>query len=39
MKGAFMRPTLIVDCENSMNVCQEEIFGPVACVVKFKTEE
>ena len=38
MKGAFMRPTLIVDCENSMNVCQEEIFGPVACVVKFKTE-
>ena len=39
MKGAFMRPTLLVDCENSMKVCQEEIFGPVACVVKFKTEE
>ena len=39
MKGAFMRPTLLVDCENSMKVCQEEIFGPVACVVKFRTEE
>lgn len=38
MKGAFMRPTLIVDCDNTMKVCREEIFGPVACVVKFKTE-
>lgn len=38
MKGAFMRPTLIVDCDTTMKVCREEIFGPVACVVKFKTE-
>ena len=38
LKGAFMRPTLIVECENTMKVCREEIFGPVACVVKFKTE-
>lgn len=38
MKGAFMRPTLIVDCDNAMKVYREEIFGPVACVVKFKTE-
>ena len=37
-KGAFMQPTLIVDCTNDMKVCQEEIFGPVACVIKFKDE-
>ncbi len=37
-KGAFMRPTLIVDCCNKMNVCQQEIFGPVAVVIKFKDE-
>lgn len=39
LKGAFMQPTLIVDCENSMKVCREEIFGPVACVIRFHSEE
>ena len=24
---------------NDMRVAQEEIFGPVACIIKFKTEE
>lgn len=38
-KGAFMRPTLLVDVHNKMRVAQEEIFGPVAVVIKFKTEE
>lgn len=38
-KGAFMRPTLIADANNQMRVAQEEIFGPVAVVIKFKTEE
>ncbi|MDR2565677.1 MAG: aldehyde dehydrogenase family protein [Bifidobacteriaceae bacterium] len=38
-KGAFMQPTLIVDVTNDMKVAQEEIFGPVAVVIKFKTEE
>ncbi|MDR1823925.1 MAG: aldehyde dehydrogenase family protein [Bifidobacteriaceae bacterium] len=38
-KGAFMLPTLIVDVTNDMKVAQEEIFGPVACVIKFSTEE
>lgn len=38
-KGAFMRPTLLVDVKNKMRVAQEEIFGPVAVVIKFKTEE
>lgn len=38
-KGAFMQPTLLVDVTNDMRVAQEEIFGPVAVVIKFKTEE
>lgn len=38
-KGSFMKPTLIVNATNDMRVAQEEIFGPVAAVIKFKTEE
>jgi acyl-CoA reductase-like NAD-dependent aldehyde dehydrogenase len=38
-EGAFMSPTLLVDVDNKMRVAQEEIFGPVAVVIKFKTEE
>lgn len=37
-KGAFMQPTLLVDVDNHMRVAQEEIFGPVACVIKFRDE-
>lgn len=37
--GSFMKPTLIVNVTNDMRVAQEEIFGPVAVVIKFKTEE
>jgi len=38
-KGAFYKPTLLVDVTNDMEVAREEIFGPVAVVIKFKTEE
>ena len=38
-KGSFMQPTLITNVTNDMRVAQEEIFGPVAVVIKFKTEE
>lgn len=38
-KGAFYAPTLLTDVTNSMKVAREEIFGPVACVMKFRTEE
>jgi len=38
-KGVFMQPTLLVDVKNKMRVAQEEIFGPVAVVIKFKTED
>lgn len=38
-KGAFMRPTLISDVSNKCRIAQEEIFGPVGAVIKFKDEE
>lgn len=38
-KGAFMAPTILADATNDMRIAQEEIFGPVATVIKFKTEE
>ena len=36
--GAFMQPTLIADVNNNMRVACEEIFGPVAVVIKFHDE-
>jgi len=38
-KGYFIAPTVIIDVENSMEIAQTEIFGPVLCVIPFKTEE
>ena len=38
-KGCFVRPTLIVDATNDMRVAREEIFGPVAVVIKFHSED
>lgn len=35
-KGVFMQPTLLSDVTNDMRVAQEEIFGPVAVIIKFK---
>ena len=37
-KGNFVAPTLITNVTNNMRVAQEEIFGPVAVVIKFKDE-
>ena len=34
-----MRPTLLADVTNNMRVAQEEIFGPVACILKFRDED
>ncbi len=38
-KGNFVAPTLITNVTNDMRVAQEEIFGPVAVIIKFKTED
>jgi len=37
--GQFVEPTIFVDVENSMRIAQEEVFGPVLSVIKFKDEE
>ncbi|MBY6410665.1 aldehyde dehydrogenase [Rhodococcus sp. BP-252] len=38
-EGFYVRPTVLADVNNSMRVAQEEIFGPVAVVVPFDSEE
>ena len=37
--GCFLKPTLLGNVTNDMRVAREEIFGPVACVIRFKTED
>ena len=37
--GCFFKPTLITDVTNDMRVAREEIFGPVAVIIKFKDAE
>lgn len=36
--GNFYEPTVLYDVGNQMRVAQEEIFGPVAVIIPFKTE-
>jgi alpha-ketoglutaric semialdehyde dehydrogenase len=36
-RGWFHEPTVFVDCDPQMRVCQEEIFGPVVCVIPFES--
>ncbi|PNQ57747.1 betaine-aldehyde dehydrogenase [Vibrio agarivorans] len=38
-KGSFVRPTIFIDCEDTMPHVQQEIFGPVMSVLKFSTED
>lgn len=38
-KGYFYTPTVITDMAPSSPVCQDEIFGPVTVLFKFKDEE
>jgi acyl-CoA reductase-like NAD-dependent aldehyde dehydrogenase len=37
--GFFLRPAVLADVDNSWRVAQEEIFGPVACLIPFDTED
>jgi betaine-aldehyde dehydrogenase len=37
--GFFYRPTLFSDCDRRMRIVAEEVFGPVATVEVFDTEE
>jgi len=37
--GYFVPPTLFTNVTDDMSIAKEEIFGPVVCALKFKTEE
>ena len=37
--GFFYEPTVLTDVDNSMRVVREEIFGPVAAIMPFDTED
>lgn len=37
--GFFVAPTVFANVEHSMRISQEEIFGPVASVIRFKDDE
>jgi betaine-aldehyde dehydrogenase len=38
-KGYFVEPTVFIDVKQEMRIVQEEIFGPVVVIQKFKDEE
>jgi 5-carboxymethyl-2-hydroxymuconic-semialdehyde dehydrogenase len=37
-KGNFVKATVFADVDNRMRIAQEEIFGPVACLIPFEDE-
>jgi 5-carboxymethyl-2-hydroxymuconic-semialdehyde dehydrogenase len=37
-RGNFVKPTVFADVDNRMHIAQEEIFGPVACLIPFTDE-
>jgi aldehyde dehydrogenase (NAD+) len=38
-KGYFVKPTVFANVKNSMTIAQEEIFGPVLCIIPYENEE
>lgn len=38
-RGYFIPPTIFGDVKNDMSIARDEIFGPVLCLIKFKTED
>lgn len=37
--GNFLAPAIFTDCNDSMEICKEEIFGPVLSILSFDSEE
>ena len=37
--GYFVKPTIFADVTNDMTIAQEEIFGPVLCLIKYESED
>ncbi len=38
-QGFYIEPTVFTDVDNAMTIAQEEAFGPILSVIRFKTEE
>jgi aldehyde dehydrogenase (NAD+) len=38
-KGYFVEPTLVVDVDPKMTIAEEEIFGPVLCVIPYEDDD
>ena len=38
-KGWYVEPTILGDVDNAMRVAQEEIFGPVLCVIAYDSDD
>ena len=38
-RDAFFQPTIFTDVDNSAKIAQEEIFGPVLCVIPFDSDD
>ena len=38
-RGFFLLPTIFADCDRSMRIVREEVFGPVVTVERFRTED
>ena len=38
-KGSFFRPTVVTDTDNHSDICRNELFGPVICVVPFDSPD
>lgn len=39
LAGCFVQPTLFGDVRNEMRIAQEEIFGPVVCLLPYESED
>jgi aldehyde dehydrogenase (NAD+) len=37
--GFFVQPTVFADVDNKMTIAQEEIFGPVLCIIGYDTDD
>lgn len=38
-RGAYVAPTVFTDCTDTMQIVQEEIFGPVMSILTYETED
>ncbi|HEY3140653.1 MAG TPA: aldehyde dehydrogenase [Acidimicrobiales bacterium] len=37
-RGWYVRPTVFAEVDNGMSIAQEEIFGPVICVIRYRDD-